>query len=196
MQYRWGSGVDGPVEAVILAAGESRRAGGCKMEMLLDGKPLLQRNIERFSPVCSRILVVTGAWEEKVKKLVSDYPMVEVIHNPSFQEGMFCSILCGVKESREDFFLCPGDYPHIRLSTLEALASSEGDIRVPVYRRKRGHPVYLKKEVKELLLREDSRYNLREFTRSCGVQEVPVEDPGILHDLDRVEDFQKYGKWK
>lgn len=184
------------MEALILAAGESKRAGTCKMAVPLKGKPLLQCNIESFIPFCQRIIVVSGAWEEQVKDLLEPYPLVELVHNRHYRQGMFRSIQCGAALCWEDFFLCPGDYPAIKPATLEALSSSTGDIRVPVFQGKKGHPLYLKKVIKKLLLKEDSRYNLRDFTRSRGMTEVSVEDSGILEDLDTPGDFLKFNGTK
>ena len=86
---------------LIMAAGESRRFGSCKLLADIDGKPMLQRSIELAqSTDASLIRIVTGRWHQEIKQaqtsgLIDD---IELIYNPDWQQGLGNSIATGVSQ--------------------------------------------------------------------------------------------------
>ena len=76
---------------LIMAAGESRRFGSCKLLADIDGKPMLQRSIELAqSTNASYIRIVTGRWHPEIKQaqtsgLIDD---INLIYNPDWQQGL------------------------------------------------------------------------------------------------------------
>ena len=84
---------------LIMAAGESRRFGSCKLLADIDGKPMLQRSIELAqSTDASLIRIVTGRWHQEIKQaqtsgLIDD---IDLIYNPDWQQGLGNSIATGV----------------------------------------------------------------------------------------------------
>jgi len=181
-------------EAVILAAGQSLRAGGFKMAFDLGGVSLLGWNIELFSRCCNRITVVGGHKIDRIKALLKDYPKVRLVDNRDYKRGMFSSVLAGAADIEGDCFICPGDYPSIQYDTLKTLLEGEGAVRLPVYKGKKGHPVWLNSSEMDLLRRQDSCYNLRDFIEERGYFPVPVEDGGVLFDIDYKGDYQRFLK--
>ena len=76
---------------LILAAGESRRFGSCKLLAAVNGKPMLQHSIElALSTDASLIRVVTGRWHEDIKQAqaAGDIDDIEVIYNPDWRQGL------------------------------------------------------------------------------------------------------------
>ncbi|MAV72820.1 MAG: hypothetical protein CBB81_00520 [Cellvibrionales bacterium TMED21] len=86
---------------LIMAAGESRRFGSCKLLANIDGKPMLQRSIELAqSTDASLIRVVTGRWHQEVKQaqtsgLIDD---IDLIYNSDWQQGLGNSIATGISQ--------------------------------------------------------------------------------------------------
>ena len=86
---------------LIMAAGESRRFGSCKLLANIDGKPMLQRSIELAqSTDASLIRVVTGRWHQEVKQaqtsgLIDD---IDLIYNSNWQQGLGNSIATGISQ--------------------------------------------------------------------------------------------------
>ena len=86
---------------LIMAAGESRRFGSCKLLADIDGKPMLQRSIELAqSTDASLIRVVTGRWHQEVKQaqtsgLIDD---IDLIYNSDWQQGLGNSIATGISQ--------------------------------------------------------------------------------------------------
>ena len=180
------------IEAVVLAAGYSSRAESFKMELDLHGKTVIERCIEGMNDLCSRIIVVGGYKIEKIQEVLGRYAKVEVVLNRRYPEGMFTSVKEGARHVRGDrFFFTPGDYPLISGEVCRRLLAMDGEIVIPVYGGKKGHPVLLSGAIAAELLREDDSYNLRDFIIRKGYQTLAVEDEGILLDLDTPQDYQR-----
>ena len=86
---------------LIMAAGESRRFGSCKLLADIDGKPMLQHSIELAqSTDASYIRIVTGRWHPEIKQaqtsgLIDD---IDLIYNPDWPQGLGSSIATGVSQ--------------------------------------------------------------------------------------------------
>lgn len=179
-------------EGLIAAAGRSRRTSPrYKMELDFDGKTLLEKCLESMMPFCSRVLVVGGHNIDILRARLAGYPDVEVIDNPRFDEGMFSSIQEGARHIRAGrFFFLPGDYPCVSPEVYRRMLACHSDVVIPVYGNRSGHPVLLNSGlIRELL--EGGYNNLREFIASRPTSRVDVDCPGILLDVDTLEDYQK-----
>lgn len=95
------TGEESRLAVLIMAAGESRRFGSCKLLANIDGKPMLQRSIELAqSTDASLIRVVTGRWHQEVKQaqtsgLIDD---IDLIYNCDWQQGLGNSIATGISQ--------------------------------------------------------------------------------------------------
>lgn len=178
------------IEALILAAGFSSRAGEYKMSLAIGGKTVLERCIECLHGFCARLIVIGGYDCEKIKYLPEKYSKVELVFNDKYEDGMYSSILKGLDYLSDDrFFILPGDCPVISQKTIETLAQTDGDIVVPVYKGQRGNPVLLKSSLIKKI-KNAGFDNMQDFINSYGFKEVEVEDKGILMDIDTPEDFK------
>ena len=178
------------VEGIILAAGFSRRAGVWKMALPIKGRTVIEMSIMGMYPVVDRIIVVGGYNFKNLLKIIEKYEKALPVYNENFPLGMFTSIQKGVeKVSGDRFFILPGDIPLVRPSTYKYMLEQEGDIIVPVYEGRKGHPVLLSYAMKELLLDEERDSNLKAFINRMGFKEVIVDDPFIRMDIDTLEDY-------
>jgi molybdenum cofactor cytidylyltransferase len=188
------------IEAVILAAGLSSRAGTFKMELPFDGKFLLLKVIEALITFCSRIIVVGGHNIDKIFHMTQQYPRVQVVNNRQYKSGMFSSVKTGIAEVTASWFLfTPGDFPFIDTSTCRKLLEArerypEKDIFIPVHQGRKGHPILVKRSIVPNILAEPDDSNLKIFIQRHGFVRVPVDDEGILIDIDSMEDYRKWSR--
>ncbi|MFW6284807.1 MAG: nucleotidyltransferase family protein [Bacillota bacterium] len=181
-------------EGIVLAGGYSSRMNANKMALIYHGKPLILSTIEAMKPHVSRMVVVSGHHHGSLRLLLKGLPEVSVVKNPDYSEGMFSSIKVGMAHTEEDVFIIPGDCPLVNPTTYERLKEGKGSIRVPAYEKRRGHPIYLSKTLREDLLNAPSTMNLKAFRDQKGFETIPVEDPGILIDIDTKEDYDTITK--
>jgi molybdenum cofactor cytidylyltransferase len=180
------------IEGVVLAAGLSSRANAFKLELLLDGKTVLERCVQSLYDACSRIIVVGGYEIQKVKAMMDKYPKVLVVFNESYETGMFSSVKKGMHHVDADrFFFTPGDYPMISPYVCQRLLEIQDDIVIPVIGGKKGHPILIGGSLAEEILRMPDTSNLRDFINQRGFNTVTVQDDGILRDLDTQEDYRQ-----
>jgi len=184
--------MDANVDGVLLAAGLSSRAGTFKMEAALAGKPLLAWSLEAMLRVCRRVIVVAGSQAERIRRLVQDRPGAEIAVNENFASGMLASVQTGAARVRAPrFFLLPGDMPLVRSEVYRKLLTCGADIVVPACGGRRGHPVLISSSLIPGILAEAADSNLGAFIQRHGSETVEVNDPGILADLDELEDIKK-----
>jgi molybdenum cofactor cytidylyltransferase len=85
------------VAAVILAAGASTRMGTPKQLLQWQGRSLLRSITETaIAANCSPVIVVLGAYSDRIQAEVIDLP-VQVVNNPEWQTGMGSSIRMGIQ---------------------------------------------------------------------------------------------------
>lgn len=180
-------------EGVILAAGRSSRMEGrVKMVMDLNDRTVIERSIDSLCPFCSRIVVVTGFHAETVMESAGHYREVDLVHNPDCEEGMFSSLRLGLRHTEgERVLILPGDCPFIPNEICEKLLQSKGDIVLPAYHGKNGHPVLLSRRAIEDLLADECCQSLQEYISVNKAEIITVDRPEILWDIDTLEDYAK-----
>lgn len=193
--------------------GAAGAADTVKATALFEGRPLLLHVIERVLAVCGRCIVVTGAHREAVERVVeaarrSPRPgsgrNLLTVHNPDWREGMISSIATGAALVRTPwFFVAPADMPRLPVSVFrrlerfagdraEAVGGGFGTVRsvAPRYREQPGHPVLVSTALREELLAEYRRFrSMREFLQRYPREEIPVDDPGTVFDVDLPGDL-------
>ena len=179
------------VEGIVLAAGSSSRAGCFKMELPLGDKLLIERSLEGMYSVCSRIIVVGGHRIDRLREILIGYQKVEVVENVQWKSGMFSSVQLGVAHAKASrVFLLPADIPLVPETVYTRLLLAEGDVLIPSFRERIGHPVLLGSTSHHEILREPHDSNLRNVIRRIGHKAVPVEHEEILIDIDSPEDLK------
>jgi molybdenum cofactor cytidylyltransferase len=177
------------ITGIVLAGGMSSRAGQNKMGLILRGQPLIRHTVQTLAPFVVSTIVVTGRYDLEVRDLLKDFSNLRFVYNPDYEQGMFSSVLAGAKEAKGDVFLVPGDCPSILPLTYQALLLAHGPVRVPMYQGKKGHPLYLSEPLVAELKNEPVTSNLKAFRDRHFVAGVAVCDPGILIDIDTMEDY-------
>ncbi|MET1178367.1 nucleotidyltransferase family protein [Peribacillus simplex] len=187
------------MEAIVLAAGYSSRANAFKMILPMGQMSVLEQTISKFEGLCSRVIVVAGFQaeiiQEEIAKIISKNAysfQIKFVYNENFNQGMFHSIQKGCKEvNAPTFFITPGDCPLVKKETVQLLAKHKGNVVIPSFDYKGGHPIKLSSEVKQKILETNPDSNLRVVLGGYEKQYLNVEDVGVLMDVDTPEDYQK-----
>lgn len=178
-------------QGIILAGGFSSRTHINKMCLKINEKPLIIHTIERMLPFVNKIIVVTGHYDQDIRNIVKEDGKIKIVYNKDYPTGMFSSVLCGVREVSEDFFIVPGDIPFISASTYEALLRGTKPVRYPSYQGKEGHPLFISIALKESLLSESQESNLKAWRNRQEREAIEANDKYILKDIDTIEEFEK-----
>lgn len=190
------------MEAIVLAAGYSSRANAFKMTLpmgQMGEMSVLEQTISKFEGLCGRIIVVAGFQaeiiQEEIAKIISKNAysfQIKFVYNENFNQGMFHSIQKGRNEvNAPTFFITPGDCPLVKKETVQLLAKHKGNVVIPSFDYKGGHPIKLSSEVKQKILETNPESNLRVVLGGYEKQYMNVDDAGVLMDVDTPEDYQK-----
>jgi molybdenum cofactor cytidylyltransferase len=190
------------IVGVVLAAGGSSRMGQPKQLLPFGRGTLVQAAVRPFlqAPSVGRVIVVVGYHAEAVLRAVAIDERVTIVENRGWREGMASSIRTAMRwvSPRTDAILLGlGDQPRVPVAVIERLcagfrtARSSTQALIPTFHGRRGHPVLLAGRLREALLHLDGDEGARGLIRSLtdGVQEVPVQSPGVLLDCDTPEEY-------
>ncbi|MBI9012719.1 MAG: nucleotidyltransferase family protein [Clostridiales bacterium] len=178
------------MEGIILAAGYSTRFPDYKMVQEINNRTLIEHTIHQMKEYVTQIFVVTGYHHELIETILKDYKNVSCLYNDEFDNGMFSSVKKGVSMVNDSFFLIPGDCPFVKKSTYEALLDADGEVVIPSYKMKSGHPIKISKTLIESL-KKSRAVHLREFINTYDKQYVTVDDSWILEDIDDKDTFER-----
>jgi len=190
--------------ALLLAGGASRRMGRLKQLEPLDGRPLLQHALDNLcASRVDSVLLVVGCQADRILQGLN-LPAggrVGVVRNPAWEEGMATSLVAGLKAARQPdaVLVALGDMPEVpgvvvdRL--LEEAERSDSSVVAPVCAGRRGHPVLFGSRLFPELMRLRGDGGAAQILRAHPeeVLGVPVDCPGVLHDVDRPGDLVKLG---
>lgn len=186
------------VTTLVLAAGRSSRMGDTN-KLLADvaGAPLVARAVDAaLASQATTVIVVTGHQGERVAAALSGKP-VTFVHNPAFAEGLSSSLRAGlaaVPSESDAVVVCLGDMPRVASGVIDRLIAAfsplEGrSICIPTTHGKHGNPVLWDRAffAEMAALTGDSGAKRLIGQHAERVCEVPVEDSGILYDVDTPE---------
>lgn len=185
--------------AVILAAGMSSRMGEAKQLLRLGENTVLGQVLENVrSSRAQDIVLVLGHEAEKIRERISTENLSLVI-NESYQQGMGTSLQAGLAAlppGVDAALIVLADQPFIRPKTLDILMDwymrSSAQIVIPTYKGFRGNPVLLDRSVFAEVMALTGDIGCRAIFGNHleGIIKQPVEDIGILLDLDTKGDFE------
>ena len=187
------------IGAVVLAAGMSSRMGETKQLLRLGVNTLLGQVLEHVrSSRAKDIVLVLGHEAEKIKEQVSTDNLTVVI-NESYQQGMGASLrtgLAALPPGVNAALIVLADQPFIRSKTLDLLMDqymrSNAQIVIPTYKGFRGNPILLDRSVFSEVMALTGDIGCRAIFGNHleGIVKFPVEDIGILLDMDSKDDFE------
>jgi molybdenum cofactor cytidylyltransferase len=197
-----------PVEAIILAAGQSQRMGEPKLALPW-GKTtvigaVIQALVEGGAEAgLQGILVVTGGHQPLVEDLlrqISSRIPLRWTFNPRYTGEMFLSLQEGLKHTlptTQAALVVLGDQPQILATTvrliLQRYQTEHQPLIAPSYQMRRGHPWLVDRSLWNDLLALSAPQTLRDFflRHSDKVDYLVVDTPSVLKDIDTPKDYQR-----
>ncbi|WP_321576207.1 MULTISPECIES: NTP transferase domain-containing protein [Ramlibacter] len=171
--------MSGPV-VLLLASGRGERftasgGQGSKLRAPLAGRPVLE-------------------WTRAAAQASGLAVHVEDAGHP----GMGDSIAAAARAvpDADAWLVLPGDLPLVRPDTLRAVAQAvgAGEIVVPSFGGERGHPVAFGREfgaqLRALTGAQGAAAIVKAATQAGRVRVLPLDDRGIVTDIDTVADLQ------
>ncbi len=184
--------------AIILAAGESKRMKVPKMLLPFDGKTMIERVIGNVTGSdVTDTLVVLGSYRDEILGAIGNLP-VRHCYNEKYRDGMLSSVKCGFRNVPENYdavLVLPGDQPLIEPGVINkiitAFRQSKKGIVIPVYRKKRGHPVLISSRYRDDVSSLPETEGLRSLSLKYpqDVFEVSIRSQSILKDFNTKEDY-------
>ena len=191
------------ISAIILAAGESKRMGVCKQLMKIGNRTLLEHTLSGVSrSKVSETLLVLGYQADTILKKIHLNDATNLIINKSYADGMSTSIKVGLRAIAPDskgVLIVLADQPFIKAPVIDQLIveyeTSHAPILVPIYKGFRGNPVLIDRSLFEEMMQIRGDIGCRSLfgLHAEKIHKAPVDDIGILIDIDTMEDFKKLG---
>lgn len=191
--------------AIILAAGESKRMGRPKMLLPWKDATILESVVHTaLASSVDRVLVVLGAEQEQISRLLTPFP-VETVYNPDFRRGMLSSVQMGfaaLPGEAEAAVVLLGDQPFVSAGVIDrqcaASSGSPGSIILPVHEGRRGHPVLIPAAFRDEIPLLSDAVGLRELIHRHeeNILEIEVEEEDVLLDIDDPEAYRSALKGK
>lgn len=214
------------IAVVILAAGESRRMGRPKALLPFPesfaAAPAETKRTEKIEattflrhlmevtrhPSAVALRVVAGAHAEEIRA-AAKLDANELVVNGEWQRGQLSSLQAAIrslaKSPTDGVLVCPVDHPLISAALvarlMEAFELNKNKIVIPTYRGRRGHPVIFPAALYEELLSAPQEIGARAVVRAhaSGVMEIPVEEEGVILNLNEPESLKnlesRRGSW-
>lgn len=187
----------GPVGAIILAAGFSRRFGSSKLLAKLNNKSTVaQQTISRIAAAVDETVVITRP------EIAGDISknQTDIITFENAQLGMGATLAFAVTQIEEwsACLVCLADMPFIKTSTYQQLAHELAPERiiVPRYRSKSGNPVGFGRdffvELGRLSGDEGGKDIIRRHPEALFT--IEVDDEAIVQDIDTPEDLERFSR--
>ena len=187
------------INAIILAAGESKRMTKPKPLLTFGDHTFLEQIISvlKLSDV-DQITVVLGAQAETVKKSIV-LSETNIVINKDYSKGQLSSLIVAIEyttKETEAILVCLVDMPFITKEVVDEIISkfkqTNNPIIVPIFNKKRGHPVLFSRSLFNELINapqeQGARYVL--YSNEEKILELDTPESGILVGINTPDDYK------
>lgn len=193
----------GPVTALVLAAGGGRRLGGRPKALIrYGGRPLVEHAVAvARAGGCPQVAVVLGAGAEQVRA-GAHLPGCRLVANPDWESGMGSSLRAGLAALAPEASAAlvmlvdtPGVTP-AAVARLLAAHRAGADLAAAAYGGRRGHPVLIgARHFAEARAGARGDAGARALLAAHAAQVALVEcaDVAAPDDLDTPADLARWG---
>lgn len=190
------------IAAIVLAAGRSERMGAFKPLLPWGGSTLLQYHLEQLASVgeIAEIIVVTGHAADRLSAIIDAAPRAHAARNADYETGKTGSVrrgLAAIAGDPDAILVLAVDQPRpasLIRSLIEAHRRARATITLPVYERRRGHPLIFNPSLMpELLVIDEASLGVRAVIErhASAINAVPVADPIACLDLNTPDDVER-----
>ncbi len=186
------------LSAIVPAAGLSRRMGREKVLLPFGRSTVLETVLETLAAagVAEVVAVLRPDLPEAAER--AGRAGARVVLNARPEEEMLLSIRLGLEAVSPDIaaaFVWPADHPAVSPDTVRLLArrADQALALVPCYRSRRGHPALIGRDLFSAITRIPPQEGLRHLWRMRpeALREIPLEDPGVVQNIDTPEDYRQ-----
>ena len=181
---------------LVMAAGGSRRFGGLKQLVELQGKSLLRRTVETaIKVVDKRVIVILGVKAKKLERELRDYD-VRIVENLNWENGIASSIRTGIGVLPQD---CGGalimfcDQPFVTATQLQELIDTwnrdQTKIVCSSYGGSLGVPVIFPRRYFAEMIKLSGDSGAKSLLQKHMTQTIPVDLPEAVFDIDTQSDL-------
>jgi molybdenum cofactor cytidylyltransferase len=192
--------VAGPdIVGILLAAGRGRRFDpeGVRNKLLQpleEGSPVVAASARHMLAVLPRVVAVVRDDDDATAALLAQLGC-EVTRCADADTGMAASLVHALRQAAQadGWVVALGDMPRVQPATIAALrqAVAEGAaIAAPVYQGQRGNPIGFGRHHLPALLALAGDRGARGIVNNNPVNDVAVDDAGILLDIDTPSDLR------
>ena len=187
------------INAIILAAGESKRMGKLKPLLKFKERTFLGQIISvlKLSDV-DQITVVLGAEAETIKKSI-DLSGTSIVINKDYRKGQLSSLIAAIENTPAEtkaILVCLVDSPFITKELVNKIIAkfkeTDNPIIIPVFNNKRGHPSLFSRLLFDELLNapqeQGARYVL--YSNEEKILELETSESTILIGIDTPDDYK------
>ena len=190
------------LNAIVLAAGSSRRMGKNKLLLPYRGRPLLAYVVGNIlAAKIGPVIVVTGHEDGLIREALKGMP-VKLAHNPGYEEGMTSSIRTGVAAADgEGYMIClsdmaliaPDEYALLKNAFTKQYKHDEACIIQPTYDTQTGNPVTFSAYWRQAILEHTNPEGCKDIVRNHpgNIYRVEMLSSSVLQDLDWPEDYEQ-----
>lgn len=189
------------IRGILLAAGYGRRLGGPKALARLESGTFHEIAVGAFSE--AGITVISVVNERVSASLPAANPALEtriLNPDPDHPSGMFGSIRLGVgaavDRGADRVLILPVDHPRVTAADIRAVADGlvTGEVAIPVWEGRRGHPVGLRGAALAEVLGGAQGLSLRDIVRRDPLRVVEVAGGwGVRAGVNNLQDLEGIG---
>lgn len=186
------------VGAVIVAAGMSKRMQDFKQLMKIGELTMAERVVTTITQAgVNDVVVVTGYRADEVEAELNKFGVAFVRNDAYETTQMFESAKLGLsylKDTCDKVIFTPIDIPFFSVETVKCLLEETGDILIPTYEGRQGHPICFNASLIPDILEYEGGRGLKGAIDSLRAKSsfrlISVNDPGMIMDADTKEDFK------
>lgn len=188
---------------VLLAAGNSSRFGSPKLLSPMGDSNLMAHAAQAALQTGQRLLVVTGAYVEKISAALAGIE-ARLVHNSHWQEGMGTSIATGFNHllrHADDFdaaIVCPADMPLVGATQFQRLIDAHRQspqrIIVSEFGEAQGPPCLFPRQYFGQLAQLRGPQGARTLLKEHQTEIDSVAMPEAATDIDTPDDYAQLQK--
>jgi len=185
---------------IVLAAGASSRMGRPKALLKIGQRTFVRAVLDALRDGgLTEVAVVVRPGQRDVNDEIVRAGFGRIVENAHPERGQLSSLVAGLDAIDTPevtaVLVTLVDIPLIAGSTVRRLVERTVTSRAPILRAvhqgQHGHPVVFQRAVFDELRHADPERGAKEVVRAHDVEDVEVDDPGVSHDVDTPDDYER-----